>query len=87
MRYKIGIDVGGTFTDFLLTRSDGQSGTYKVLSTPRALSIATMQGIADMAADEGHSLKDFLAAVDVIVHGTTVTTNAVLTYTGAKTGV
>jgi len=86
MRYKIGIDVGGTFTDFLLTRSDGQSGTYKVLSTPRDPSIATMQGIAEMAKDEGMSLKDFLAAVDVIVHGTTVTTNAVLTYTGAKTG-
>ena len=86
MRYKIGIDVGGTFTDFLLTRSDGQSGTYKVLSTPRDPSIATMQGVAEMAADEGLSLKDFLTAVDVIVHGTTVTTNAVLTYTGAKTG-
>ena len=86
MRYKIGIDVGGTFTDFLLTRSDGQSGTYKVLSTPRDPSMATMQGIADMAADEGLSLKDFLAAVDVIVHGTTVTTNAVLTYNGANTG-
>ena len=86
MRYKIGIDVGGTFTDFLLTRSDGQSGTYKVLSTPRDPSIATMQGVTEMAADEGLSLKNFLTAVDVIVHGTTVTTNAVLTYTGAKTG-
>ncbi len=86
MKYKIGIDVGGTFTDFLLTRSDGRSGTYKVLSTPRDPSIATMQGIADMATDEGLSLKAFLTAVDVIVHGTTVTTNAVLTYTGAKTG-
>ncbi len=86
MRYKIGIDVGGTFTDFLLTRSDGQSGTYKVLSSPKDPSIATMQGVAEMAADEGLSLKDFLTAVDVIVHGTTVTTNAVLTYTGAKTG-
>ncbi|MEW6532574.1 MAG: hydantoinase/oxoprolinase family protein [Thermodesulfobacteriota bacterium] len=86
MRFKIGIDVGGTFTDFLLTRSDGQSQTYKVLSTPKDPSIATMQGISDMARDEGMTLKDFLRAVDVIVHGTTVTTNAVLTYRGAKTG-
>jgi len=86
MNYKIGIDVGGTFTDFLVTRSDGQSRTYKVLSTPRDPSEATMQGIAEMARDEGFSLKDFLARVDVIVHGTTVTTNAVLTYRGAKTG-
>jgi N-methylhydantoinase A len=86
MRYKIGIDVGGTFTDFLLTRSDGISKTYKVLSTPKDPSMATMQGIEEMAGDEGMSLPDFLRAVDVIVHGTTVTTNAVLTYSGAKTG-
>jgi len=86
MNFKIGIDVGGTFTDFLLTRSDGQSRTYKVLSTPKDPSIATMQGISEMARDEGMLLRDFLASVDVIVHGTTVTTNAVLTYSGAKTG-
>ncbi len=86
MNYKIGIDVGGTFTDFLLTRSDGQFRTYKVLSTPKDPSVATMQGISEMAQDEGMALKDFLALVDVIVHGTTVTTNAVLTYRGAKTG-
>ncbi|MBI5572258.1 MAG: hydantoinase/oxoprolinase family protein [Desulfomonile tiedjei] len=86
MKYKIGIDVGGTFTDFLLTRSDGHFSTYKVLSTPKDPSIATMQGIAEMAQDEGMPLKAFLGAVEVIVHGTTVTTNAVLTYRGAKTG-
>lgn len=85
MNFKIGIDVGGTFTDFLLTRSDGLSRTYKVLSTPKDPSIATMQGISEMAKDEELSVRDFLASVDVIVHGTTVTTNAVLTYTGAKT--
>jgi N-methylhydantoinase A len=86
MNYKIGIDVGGTFTDFLLTRSDGESRTHKVLSTPKDPSEATMQGISEMAEDEGMSLNDFLKVVDVIVHGTTVTTNAVLTYRGAKTG-
>jgi N-methylhydantoinase A len=86
MNYKIGIDVGGTFTDFLLTRADGQFRTYKVLSTPKDPSVATMQGISEMARDEGMALKDFLASVAVIVHGTTVTTNAVLTYRGAETG-
>ena len=80
------LKVGGTFTDFLLTGSDGQSRTYKVLSTPKDPSNATMQGISEMAQDEAISLKDFLASVDVIVHGTTVTTNAVLTYSGARTG-
>jgi N-methylhydantoinase A len=86
MGYKIGIDVGGTFTDFLLTRPEGTLRTYKVICTPRDPSVATMQGIAEMARDEGLTLRDFLNRVDVIVHGTTVTTNAVLTYTGAKTG-
>lgn len=86
MEYKIGIDVGGTFTDFLLTLEDGSSQIYKVLSTPRDPSIATMAGMGEMAEDRGLSLKDFLAQVKVIVHGTTVTTNAVLTENGAKTG-
>jgi N-methylhydantoinase A len=83
---RIGIDVGGTFTDFLLTHDDGTSQVYKVLSTPDDPSIATMRGIEEMAADRGIPAADFLKGVDVIVHGTTVTTNAVLTRTGARTG-
>ncbi len=85
MTYKIGIDVGGTFTDFLLAFADGSSKIYKVLSTPRDPSIATLSGLKEMASDLDLSLQDFLTDVDVIVHGTTVTTNAVLTYSGAKT--
>ena len=83
---KIGIDVGGTFTDFLLTLDDGTSHIYKVLSTPDDPSIATMNGISEMAADYKKSVAEFLKDVETIVHGTTVTTNAVLTMTGAKTG-
>jgi N-methylhydantoinase A len=86
MKYKIGIDVGGTFTDFLLTMEDATTQIYKVLSTPDDPSIATMEGVQEMARDRGISTKEFLRDVTVIVHGTTVTTNAVLTYTGAKTG-
>jgi N-methylhydantoinase A len=86
MKYRIGIDVGGTFTDFLLTMEDATTQIYKVLSTPDDPSIATMEGIQEMARDRGISTKEFLRDVTVIVHGTTVTTNAVLTYTGAKTG-
>jgi N-methylhydantoinase A len=86
MKYKIGIDVGGTFTDFLLTRQDGSSSIYKVLSTPKDPSIGTMKGVGLMAEDHGMSLGEFLGQVEAIVHGTTVTTNAVLTLRGAKTG-
>ncbi len=85
MSYKIGIDVGGTFTDFLLAFEDDSSKIYKILSTPQDPSAATMEGLTEMAADCGLSLRAFLQQVGVIVHGTTVTTNAVLTYSGAKT--
>lgn len=85
MEYKIGIDVGGTFTDFLLAFEDGSSKIYKVLSTPQDPSIATLTGLSEMAGEQNLTLEDFLDHVSVIVHGTTVTTNAVLTYSGAKT--
>lgn len=86
MRYKIGIDVGGTFTDFLLASANGDTRIYKVLSTPEDPSIGLMRGLEEMAQELKLSLKEFIKNVDTIVHGTTVTTNAVLTYRGAKTG-
>ncbi len=86
MRYKVGIDVGGTFTDFLLAHEDGTSEIYKVLSTPDDPSIGLMNGLSEMAKRKGLPLEEFIKDVDTIVHGTTVTTNAVLTYRGAKTG-
>lgn len=85
MGHKIGIDVGGTFTDFLLVLAGGSISVYKVLSTPQDPSIAVLRGLSEMAADLDLSLATFLQRVSVIVHGTTVTTNAVLTRTGAKT--
>lgn len=84
--FKIGIDVGGTFTDFLLTSEDGSSEIYKVLSTPDDPSIGLMNGLEEMAKAKHPSLQEFIKNVKTIVHGTTVTTNAVLTRRGAKTG-
>lgn len=86
MAYKIGVDVGGTFTDFLLAEDDGTAYIYKVLSTPKDPSIATIRGIEEMAKDRNMTTEEFLRQVTTIVHGTTVTTNATLTYRGAKTG-
>ena len=86
MAYKIGIDVGGTFTDFLLACEDGSSEIYKVLSTPDDPSEGLMNGLEEMAKAKQTSLKEFIKQVGTIVHGTTVTTNAVLTRKGAKTG-
>lgn len=84
--YRIGIDVGGTFTDFLLTSEDGSSEIFKVLSTPEDPSIGLLNGLSEMAKTKEKSLQDFIKSVTTLVHGTTVTTNAVLTRRGAKTG-
>ena len=84
--YKIGIDVGGTFTDFLLTSQDGASEIYKVLSTPEDPSLGLLNGLLEMAGAHNVPLRGFIKKVTTIVHGTTVTTNAVLTRKGAKTG-
>ncbi len=86
MALKIGIDVGGTFTDLVVTRDGAEPTIYKTLSSPADPSIAFVNGLTDIAAsmEPPLSLQAFAATIDVIVHGTTVTTNATLTSTGAK---
>ncbi len=86
MTLKIGIDVGGTFTDFVVTRDGAEPAIFKTLSTPADPSIAVVQGLADIAASmtPPMTLEAFAPTIDTIVHGTTVTTNATLTHTGAK---
>ncbi len=88
MALKIGIDVGGTFTDFVVTRDDAEPAIFKTLSTPSDPSIAVVNGLTDIAASMNPplSLEAFAPTIDTIVHGTTVTTNATLTGTGAKCG-
>jgi len=88
MTCKIGIDVGGTFTDFIVTRDGADPLLHKVLSTPADPSEAVAAGLAELAALQAppQTLGQFIAQVDTIVHGTTVTTNATLTHTGAKSG-
>ena len=88
MALKIGIDVGGTFTDFVVTRDDAEPAIFKTLSTPADPSIAVVNGLTDIAASMTPplTLEAFAPTIDTIVHGTTVTTNATLTGTGAKCG-
>jgi N-methylhydantoinase A len=75
----LGIDTGGTFTDFVLVRDD-KVLTHKVLSTPDAPEQAIFEGIHDLG------VRDLLASGNLtIVHGTTVATNAAIQQKGAKT--
>jgi N-methylhydantoinase A len=85
-RYKIGIDVGGTFTDLFLTSDQGEVETFKVLSTPADPSVGVLDGLETIAKQKGLGARDFIGSISTIVHGTTVTTNAVLTRRGARTG-
>jgi N-methylhydantoinase A len=86
MGIRIGIDVGGTFTDFLVLSEDGQARVFKTLSTPDDPSRALLNGLNEIAEAHGAKVTDFVRRIETIVHGTTVTTNAVLTRKGAATG-
>ncbi len=83
MAYRLGIDIGGTFTDFaLFDETDGGFVIHKQLTTPDDPSRAVLEGAATLLARH----KVNLAAVAEIVHGTTLVTNAVIERKGARTG-
>ena len=74
---RIGVDVGGTFTDVILQRADGQARVRKLLSTPPNYDAAVVEAVCALTSEP--------AAVAGVVHGTTVATNAVLEHRGART--
>ncbi|MEM7540850.1 MAG: hydantoinase/oxoprolinase family protein [Pseudomonadota bacterium] len=83
MPYRLGVDVGGTFTDVLLVDDhNGATHTAKVPSTPDDSSIGVLNGIT--RACEQAAIDP--ASITQVMHGTTVATNTVLTGTGAKVG-
>jgi N-methylhydantoinase A len=83
--YRVGIDIGGTFTDFALLKSLNVA-LHKNLSTPEDRSIGVMTGLKRLADVEGLSLAAFLMKCDAIVHGTTVADNTLIEMNGAVTG-
>ena len=85
MKYNVGIDIGGTFTDLICVSSEGKTIVHKTLSTPQDSSIGFINGISEVAEMANDSFEDFVSKIDTIVHGTTVASNALLTLKGAKT--
>ncbi len=85
MSYRIGVDIGGTFTDFALLKDD-EVVLDKTLSTPADHSLAVMEGLEKLARREGLGLGEFLARVEAIVHGTTIADNTLIEGNGARTG-
>ena len=83
MGLTIGVDVGGTFTDIVLADTEtGRTAIHKVPTTPDDPSRGVVAGIAQLCARSEVSR----AAIDHVLHGTTIGTNAVLEYDGAVTG-
>lgn len=83
MAYRLGVDVGGTFTDLLLFNdADGRYWRHKTPSTPHDSSEGVLTGVVALCEQAGIAA----AEIDVFLHGTTVATNAVLEGKGAQVG-
>jgi N-methylhydantoinase A len=84
--YRIGIDVGGTFTDLVAVDESGRTTLAKSTSTPADPSIGVLDGLGLLAAELGLTAGGLLDRTELIVHGTTVATNALLERKGATVG-
>ena len=81
--YRLGVDVGGTFTDVLLVQeATGTTWRAKTASTPADQSVGVLTGISKVCADAGIEP----SALTEVLHGTTVATNAILEGKGARVG-
>src|SRR5437660_8161170 len=81
---RIGIDVGGTFTDLVAVDERGRVLLAKAASTPRDPAEGLLDGLGLLATELGTDLHTLLARTERIVHGTTVATNALLERKGAR---
>src|SRR5947209_13012005 len=86
MAYRIGVDVGGTFTDLVLVTPAGKLVLDKHPTTPHDQSVSVLAGIAQLAAREGLGPEALLATTDLVVHGTTTADNTMIEMSGATTG-
>ena len=83
MSHRVGIDIGGTFTDFaLLDISSGRIATHKRLTTPAAPARGVLEGLSDLLVREQVPVEQ----LEAVIHGTTLITNAVIERKGARIG-
>ena len=85
-QFVIGVDIGGTFTDTVIVDDTGQLFESKVLSTPKDFSRGFIDSLTEGASKVGLSIADLLKRTELIKHGLTVASNAVLTRSGAQVG-
>jgi len=85
-KYRLGIDAGGTFTDFVLADRSGDVRLFKVLSTPSDPTQAIDSGLRLISAELGESAASIVSNCDLCINGTTVGLNALIQHKGGKTG-
>ena len=84
---RIGVDVGGTYTDVVLARPNGTIRLEKAPTTPADQSEGVLDALQLLAAAENLTVEDVLRATATVVHGTTTGDNTLIEMTGAPTGV
>jgi len=84
--YLVGVDIGGTFTDCVVLDRKGRITATKAPSTPGNFAEGMVAALAVAAGRLGLGFEEFCAEIDVLTHGTTVGTNALIQRKGAKTG-
>lgn len=85
-KFRLGVDAGGTFTDFVLADADGTVRLYKTPSTPQDPTLAISKGLDLMADDMQMTPKEIVSQCDLCINGTTVGLNALIQHKGVKTG-
>jgi len=83
---RVCVDVGGTFTDCLVMDETGLLQKFKASTTPSDPSKGFMDAMKKAAKHYGITVNEFLSQIEVLVHGTTLATNILLTGRGAKVG-
>jgi len=82
IRYRVGVDVGGTFTDIVLLGADGTIHTKKISSSVENYAQAIVEGLTEVLRETRLAPE----AIEELRHGTTVASNAILEHKGARTG-
>jgi len=85
-KYRLGVDAGGTFTDFVLADNEGQVRLHKTPSTPEDPTKAISEGLLLLSQDVGESPAEIVSQCDLCINGTTVGLNALIQHKGAKVG-
>jgi N-methylhydantoinase A len=86
MGFRVGIDVGGTFTDLICITPDSEVILDKTPTTPEDQSRGVMTGLGQLAERFGLDVAEFCRQLDLVVHGTTTADNTMIEETGALTG-